>query len=308
MALIVDIACMVLRVITTGIVLLNEVALVAAPWIVAPSASSTFATPFPNPLILSLAYACLEPLLVALIARLGVDPWIDLLVSVQHVGVAQLPVEYVLHLNRMHTRAISGTAATSDYKPKDQSEAEQNSNKSKLVWRPTPVGLVAIILPIVSVAGSNAAFVLFAADIEYQLACDARALMMGMSYFALICYLGSRFGDYLITLAASKTAVWQRQSTESLSMQFSYLALVLFVKMTIRVLLGHSIFPVLQILGLGAMQPALAKELPAWLKATLEWKPPWPWPWWAKSIMNFATGGLQVYGLYLWRRGLAQRE
>lgn len=231
-----------LQTFATGIVLLNEVALIAAPWITTGPTDFHTSVPLPHQAITALTYACLEPLYTALVAYLGIQPWIHLLNTVHHLWVCLCVIEFLKYLDRMQRQLVTGTATGACFKAKVDTEHQPGKCGQLPLWRPNWQAFFASVVPLHSVAASNAALILFAANLEICMQGDTSAIGLGLHYFGLICYLLSRFGDFLMAQTFSKPIIWPLKFDESLRPYLGCIGILFAVKTLLRWLLGQAYF------------------------------------------------------------------
>lgn len=298
-----SIACILLQTIATGMATLNEVMLIATPWIIATSPSRETTIPFPSPVWTSLAYACVEPLYAELIAKTGFPPWIYLPSAAHHLLACQWTKEYLKYLGRSQNAVKPPQIDTSTFKDRDDDlELQPTAHERQTPWRPEWQAFIATMYPLNSAAASNAALLVFAANLKDLLIGENPGITLGLSYFGMVLYFGSRFEDLNMTWLTKKIPLWRRQPLQDLKLQLGHLALLVLVKISVRKILHHDPFPVLQIMGSRGMHPSLAKEMPSWLAACIAWEPPWPR--WMPGLLSLVLVPVQIYAFRLFLRSL----
>ena len=307
MDLLVSIACRVLKIIAIGITLLNELTLFAVPWICAPSAASVPAPPFPHPLLTSVTYAVVEPLYVVLLAKSGFEPWIHVFNTPQHLLISYLALEYLSFLGRSQTWLQSLRPPVTDQIVCKSStdvdpELQPALRDGNSIWRPKVQACIVAFFLTNSVAASNAAFLLFTADLESQLSGDSVDLMLFMGSLAVVFYLISRYMDLQITQHVNKPPLWRRQPNTTLKMHLGFLAVMLLVKIAGRHVLHHSHFPIFQIVSSREVMPPLAEQMSPWLAAVMGWKALWPK--WVTTLWKWGSTPVQIYAFYVFRKSL----
>jgi hypothetical protein len=269
-----SVTCIGLKSIVTVVTLLNELVLFTSDWI---TSSSHPPTPFPHPAYTSSAYALAEPLYTILITRIGVQAWINLLNTPQHFWVCEFAMDYIIHLLNSRTASsvqspeISGTHEAGDKSDHLPSESQSDHHEPRSKWQT----YVAVLFPVHSAAASNAALLLFAADLDTSLKMDNANVLLLFSGLAMLFYLGSRYADYKISHRTYKLSLWKPQSCKNLALQLGCLVLLLSLKIGIRILLGLHPFPLLQDIGSTEVRPILGQDTPPWIESVRAWTPRW---------------------------------
>jgi hypothetical protein len=170
------------------------------------------------------------------------------------------------------------------------------------VWRPKWQAYIVAFILINSVTTANAAFILFASDLEPKLSGENTDIMLLMCSLAVIFHLISRYIDMEITKLTEKTPLWRHQSVADLRVHLSCLGLILLVKIAGRHLLHQSLFPMLQIVSSRDVMPPLAEQMPLWLAFVMAGKAPWPK--WVTRLLQWVIIPVQIYAFYVFRNSL----
>lgn len=311
MSMIWSISWAVLKILACGFAFLNELALLSSPWICAPSPAPRGAgvIRMPSPAFTSIAYAIAEPLLVAFIASNGIFAWIPLMLSVQHLWFGALAGVYLIHLTKdcfsiQPAEISSSKIAAPEAHEKRDVERQPSELASKRVWRPAVQMYIATLFPVLTAASSNGTLLLFISDLGIYVSDKNADLLLWLSYAALVCYVASRMADVQLSQLSSRKWLWQYETLDDLRTNVVFLALLMSVKISMRMLLGHDAFPLFHIMSSRRMVPSVAPEMPPWLATAMAW--PDKLPSWLRPAFKYAYIPCQAVAVYLLQKALRE--
>lgn len=224
-----------LQYLTSTICRANEATLISNQWIItAPPVAANRApaiVPYQRALT-TLVYAVSEPLCTKLFLRFP-DPWVNVMaLSMVHLWIGSQVMEpYVDVLISQWTPELKATI-------KEAHAQGRVSNFSTLPGWQLELQFLSLV-PVITAAIDNAALICFFQSL-YAPSISQR--WWGQPYFwtfGVLCYLGSRFGDFLVSQGLQRPALVLWQNKRELGISLLYLLALIAVRAGVRALLGQ---------------------------------------------------------------------
>lgn len=225
-----------LKVAVAVMFILNELALVANPWILIPShcRDSANSAEFNSTALTATIYPVSEALWSCFWIGLG---WGESWIAVMHFPVLSLCAsEYVAAFLR-------GQATTQSQHSEDphmtEDKGKSEHSKQQVRTRRSDVPELVLFLPIQAAAATNSALVLLLVEICFDPESYQSSARLGLAWFSVSVYLGCRFADFRICRLLRKYPPEGETWLSRVKAALPYAIILLVIRTSIRLLLDN---------------------------------------------------------------------
>ncbi|KUJ09642.1 uncharacterized protein LY89DRAFT_787927 [Mollisia scopiformis] len=267
----------------------NELTSCFNPWVITPTVpyDELETSLNVNPVITTVAYAILEPLITKGLLHLAVPPWTLLL------GFSPFHIMWSLNMMIIYTglyRTAQSSMRTSLGYEKPPSVERGRSNERDF-YQLYAAGT--FVLPVISSATINATLLLFSQSL-YEESLIKQPRMLLLAFGAILTYLGCRFGDYVICK--------ETRRGRSLSQAIFYQLMLSAIRGYVRILVGFPPFMAFQIPDTIEIEQRFGSERYQWIKEISQ-RYPFKYSW----VLALVSVPLGLLGQYLMRTGMEER-